>query len=238
MVSILIDSREHQLYERLKESPFTIEQKQLDIGDIHLVKDDFYIILERKTFADFAASLKDGRYREQKYRLKESQAPVAYLLEGVPNIPELSVMNQSVYGIQPSAFISAILHTSFREGFHMFFASDMEETMRWILELAKRLEKDSGNFKIQEGGNYIEMIRPKQQKIKHITPELCQSMILMQIPGISSRLATELIQKFGSVRQLFETLNPLSQVERLESLQTIPLLGPKKAHQILEYLKL
>lgn len=93
----------------------------MNIGDIHIVKEDICIILERKTFADFAASLKDGRYREQKYRLKESGAFVAYLLEEVPNVPDLATYTHSVYGLQPSAFISAIIHTSFRDGFHVFF---------------------------------------------------------------------------------------------------------------------
>jgi crossover junction endonuclease MUS81 len=50
-------------------------------------------IVERKTADDLAASIMDGRYEEQKYRLKTSGlSNVIYLVEGTPSqhckIPE------------------------------------------------------------------------------------------------------------------------------------------------------
>lgn len=236
MVSILVDTREQTLYQKLKDGPFQIEQRALEIGDIHIVKDDIYLIIERKTFADFAASLKDGRYREQKYRLKASGAPVAYILEEVPNIPDLAKITKTIYSLQPSAFISSIIHTSFRDGFHMFFSTDMDETVVWLLEIAKRMEKDVSNFTRQEGGDYIDTVRPKQRKIEQMDVKTAQSMMLMQIPGISSALAKALIEEFGTVRQMIERLILLNETERLESLQKVPLIGSKKAKKIIEYL--
>lgn len=236
MVSILVDTREQSLYQKLKDSSFQIEQRTLDIGDIHIVKDDIYLIIERKTFADFAASLKDGRYREQKYRLKASGTPVAYILEEVPNVPELAKITKTIYGLQPSAFISSIIHTSFRDGFHMFFSTNIDETIVWLLEIAKRMEKDSSKFTRQEGGDYIDTVRPKQRKIEQLDVKTAQSMMLMQIPGISSGLAKSLIEEFRTVREIIELLSPLEEKERLECLQRVPLIGSKKAKKIIEYL--
>lgn len=237
MVSIIIDTREQRLYERMKDSSYTIEQKALDIGDIHLVHEGVCVILERKTFADFAASLKDGRYKEQKYRLKESGLRVAYLLEEVPSVPDLVSHTHTIYGLQPSAFITSMIHTMFRDGFPILMASSMDETVQWIYEIAKRMEKEPNNFRsIQEGGSYVDTLRSKQCKSEKIDVPMCQTMMLMQIPGISHKLAKELVDKFGTVRALIETLVPLDDKARLTELQSVPLLGPKKAQKIIEYL--
>ena len=71
--TLIIDNREKHLIELLKkrypELVFSIQQ--LDIGDIHvLYKGILVVVIERKTIADLIASIKDGRYREQKLRLK------------------------------------------------------------------------------------------------------------------------------------------------------------------------
>ena len=49
----------------------TIEKENLPIGDIIIYSDEGeeIAIIERKTLADLAASIRDGRYSEQSYRL-------------------------------------------------------------------------------------------------------------------------------------------------------------------------
>jgi len=59
----------------------------LTLGDYHLRTDDkIFFIFERKTWKDLAASIKDGRYREQKKRLCEvargGEIRVFYIIEG------------------------------------------------------------------------------------------------------------------------------------------------------------
>ena len=48
-----------------------VERKRLDVGDVelHAPDSDRTIVIERKTWLDFAASLRDGRYNDQKARL-------------------------------------------------------------------------------------------------------------------------------------------------------------------------
>ena len=67
-MTLYIDCREHALLARMK-----AESKQMSIGDISIEKDDQTVVLiERKTVADLASSICDGRYKEQQYRLLES----------------------------------------------------------------------------------------------------------------------------------------------------------------------
>jgi ERCC4-type nuclease len=52
---------------------FCIEKKVITLGDIHFVNDEKEVlIIERKSLSDLIASIKDGRYEEQSYRLINS----------------------------------------------------------------------------------------------------------------------------------------------------------------------
>lgn len=86
----LIDSRENIMIEKLKvENSFPFSQKMLSTGDIHLISGEQKLIIERKTWNDLRASLRDNRFREQRSRLlmeaKDSRIKLCYLIEGIYN---------------------------------------------------------------------------------------------------------------------------------------------------------
>ena len=89
-----IDIREHDLFQYCKqtlEKQFLINDvllvsENLPVGDI-IIADNLEekLIIERKTLADLASSIKDGRYAEQSYRLNGLSHPnhnIIYLIEG------------------------------------------------------------------------------------------------------------------------------------------------------------
>ena len=83
-IKIQIDYRETKIIELLK-VPF--ETCNLPIGDIIFKNgEEIEYIIERKTIGDLVSSICDGRYAEQKDRLKESvngdNQKIVYLLEG------------------------------------------------------------------------------------------------------------------------------------------------------------
>ena len=71
-MQFIIDNREKELKDYFKNND-NIKFENLDIGDI-VIKDNDKIIMmiERKTLEDLSASIKDGRYKEQKIRLKSA----------------------------------------------------------------------------------------------------------------------------------------------------------------------
>ncbi len=89
---IKIDYRENNLLATMnllfKEHSHEIQHGNLPLGDIILVDDSTTIekvIIERKTLYDLAASIKDGRYNEQSFRLNNVSLPnhnIIYLIEG------------------------------------------------------------------------------------------------------------------------------------------------------------
>ncbi len=68
---IIIDNREHHLINLLEDNEITIEKKNLDLGDIIIIKENYKILIERKTISDLCSSIKDGRYKEQKIRFNK-----------------------------------------------------------------------------------------------------------------------------------------------------------------------
>ena len=89
-MKIIVDERETALYGLLTQQParMTIEKRVIPLGDILFTSDDesiTYQIIERKSIADLLASVKDGRYAEQSYRLANcfpNRHNIVYLIEG------------------------------------------------------------------------------------------------------------------------------------------------------------
>ena len=76
-MKILLDCREQDLFSLLtivinkNNSDILLESAQLSIGDI-IIQDDEeteLLVIERKSVKDLAASITDGRYSEQSFRL-------------------------------------------------------------------------------------------------------------------------------------------------------------------------
>ena len=80
-----IDYREHGLIACIgTPEGLSVEVKPLDVGDIVIQRDcGETVIIERKTLADLRSSLVDGRWSEQKSRLKGLEGcTVHFLIEG------------------------------------------------------------------------------------------------------------------------------------------------------------
>ena len=97
----------------IAEKNIKIEERQLSLGDFLWIykdkKDNMeYVIdfiIERKTLNDLASSILDGRYTEQKCRLKNSFfTHIYYLFEGTTNL-------QTLQKISKSSINTAIYHT-------------------------------------------------------------------------------------------------------------------------------
>jgi len=144
---IIIDERETDLYERcsiLAKSIPTIEisKEVLPLGDIILKSsnpnnDDILLLIERKTFSDLLASIKDGRYEEQSYRLLYSTGlpphSIIYLLEGMFSQLRNDVDKKIIY--------SSMTSLQYFKGFSIQRTSMINESAEWIINMAKKIER-------------------------------------------------------------------------------------------------
>ena len=151
-MKIIIDYREKDLIElcnsKLNENfkNINIIHENLPIGDV-IIKDDNdneLIIIERKSLKDLAASINDGRYSEQSFRLNNCNIHnhnIIYLIEG-----EWSLYNKYKHKgrITEQTLISSIISINYFKGFSIYRTSHTTESAAYILYLADKLEREKG----------------------------------------------------------------------------------------------
>lgn len=82
-------------------------------------------IIERKRMDDFGASIKDGRYREQKFRLKQcGLQTVIYLIE--------SLGNNAYAGLPLSTLYQAAINTLIHDCFDVKFTNGLNGTVEYL----------------------------------------------------------------------------------------------------------
>jgi ERCC4-type nuclease len=234
-MNIKIDNRESDLIQlcqlelakemakgKSSKNNITIEVLPLPIGDIileYLSKE--IIIIERKSAADLEASIKDGRYEEQSYRLSNSEVHnhnIVYLIEG-------SLINRQ----NKQMLYSSMFSLNYSKGFSVLRSSSIQETAYIICNMAYKLNKNMLENKLSYYKNkevkqeiiendvvetdvvetdenehietsYCSVV--KKVKKDNITPENISEIMLCQIPGISSVSAIAIMSQFKTMQNL------------------------------------
>lgn len=221
-MKIIVDEREAALYEiclnhenNNKES-FLLEKRVLQLGDILITNDDestTYLCIERKSLQDLLSSIKDGRYKEQSYRLSNcypNRHNVVYLLEGM-----LSTVKDK------QLVISCIASLNYFKGFSVHRTISMAETATYILCMADKMSREFKKGTCVE--NYVTTTPTtnvnavstdycnvvKVSKKANITKENMGAMLLMQVPGVSSSTAVEIMRPFSSFVEFIDHVRAL-----------------------------
>jgi ERCC4-type nuclease len=148
---IKVDNRENELLAQIKQLVLFIPIfKQIKIVTENLPLGDFIIadekedklIIERKTIADLLASIKDGRYDEQSYRLNginHHNHNIIYLIEG--DVNKAGNRFKSDNKTEKLTAYSAMFSLNYFKGFSVFRTFTMDETALMICNMAYKLEK-------------------------------------------------------------------------------------------------
>jgi ERCC4-type nuclease len=195
---IRLDMRETGLFAAFTVKPPTAA---LPVGDVWIgCADDGHIaangiILERKTVADFDASIKDGRYDEQRGRMlayaQERGAKVAYVVEGH--------VEKSSLG--PAALVKKIAHAELNHGIPVFRTFSQAETTRLceaLLAMWADGKLGGEAARAQKAADGIHVVK----KANVEDPHQFALQILCQCPGLSVKAADALLAQFGGLRQV------------------------------------
>ena len=218
---IKLDVRETKLKSQLEslllvsaKTHTRLSMEQLPLGDAIICDDDGTerVIIERKSLPDLAASIVDGRYKEQGRRLAMSGFPphnIFYLLEG-----DLLRFRSKCRTVNSDTIRSTIISLSFLKGFSVHSVSGVDESARWIMKFADRLQSSKTPGRYEGGGDgapppasatsFVEVA--SRVKKDHITPDNALPLMLAQIPGVSTVTAEAIAQRYPSVRALSSAL--------------------------------
>lgn len=237
---IKIDNRERDLIKKCEDllvavpafKELKIEVHQLPLGDIIICSNQNNeqidnILVERKTLSDLAASIKDGRYDEQSYRLNGlpiHNHNIIYLIEG-----DLGKFNSFKERIDKQTIYSAMFSINHFKGFSLARTNTIDETAFMVCNMAYKIGKDtekkpyyqnkteqsiepnneennitSETAETQSIKDYCAVI--KKVKKDNITPENIGEIMLCQIPGVSSVSAIAILSKFKTLPELIKAL--------------------------------
>lgn len=234
-VEIRVDYRESALINHLKsDSNADVFEDNLELGDIQIIDNDngINLVFERKTISDLAASLKDGRYKEQKCRILSHYNPkhVTYIIEG-----STGPISTDRYGLTNSVYEGIYINTMYRDGIHILFVDDVQDTAKWIRKVATKVIQNPAKFAEGCGQrDYVSSCKAKSKKSDNVTPETCYIMQLCQVPGVSVKIARNIQEKYKTYRELITVLS--SAPEPCKLLSQLPLIGAKKAKMIVSFL--
>ncbi len=253
---IKIDIREPELFHKCKATIEAVTKFQdiqlvsevLPLGDI-IINDGTKdcIILERKTLTDLAASIKDGRYEEQSYRLNglnHHNHNIIYLIEG-----DMTRFNTFKERIDKQTLYSAMFSIMYFKGFSVMRSNTIDETAMIACNMTYKLvgglkagktafynnnirdENTSGDKNNNaDDKNITEEKQPsdkdycavvKKVKKDNITPDNIGEIMLCQIPGISSASALAILAEFKTlpnlIMKLKEDENCLNGISTIDS---------------------
>jgi len=227
-IKIIIDNREKDIIQLFKVTDFKFKNNELieiaydnlDIGDFHIkVDEQLAIVIERKTLADLAASIKDGRYKEQKARMKAINIPnhyKMYLIEGEVYAEDSLDKNSkfvSCNGIAISTIISSIVNTYLRDGLSIYKTKNINATAKFLAKIFEKMPEFGNNVlnnsqsissigqsNEQETDEYMSGLKLKKKE--NMTGIACYISQLAQITGVSYNIAKSISEKFNSLIDL------------------------------------
>ena len=149
-----VDVRENKLIKLLQntnsEYGFTIKIENLHLGDIIICDDNGkeLILIERKSLADLASSIRDGRYAEQSYRLAEYPVHnhnIVYLIEG--NLSNFGMNPYSNFSkknpINKKTLRSTMLSVMYYKGFSVMQTVSLVETAEVIMQMTDKIKRET-----------------------------------------------------------------------------------------------
>ena len=219
---VVIDYREKDLYRECLEvvkrhglsEKVVLSNDNLAIGDIIIRDNDGNekLIIERKSVADLASSISDGRYKEQSLRLQNSSLPnhnILYMIEG-----SIETYKPKWSRIDKTSLYSSIVTLNHYKGFSILKTNRITESAEYIIRYADKIQRNSKQDPYyisdetsetnQAQQSYTDVI--KRVKKDNITSSNIHAIWLSQLPYVSGNIANVILSEYKTLWTLRESL--------------------------------
>ena len=243
---IKIDTRERELIKKCEDllvavpafKELKIEVHQLPLGDIIICsgQNDDNILVERKTLSDLAASIKDGRYEEQSYRLNGlplHNHNIVYLIEG-----DLGKFNSFKERIDRQTIYSAMFSINYFKGFSLMRTNTMDETAFMICNMAYKIGKETGKkpyFQNKICQQEADVNNEEQKFINEDKINEEQEQNKIEVPSLGTKDYCSVIKKVKKDNITCENIGEimLCQIPGVSSVSAIAILSKYKTLPIM-----
>jgi hypothetical protein len=222
-----------------KHESHTLRKQRLVIGDVVIQQKHSdadadavdVILFERKTLNDLAASIRDGRYKEQSFRLNQycelANHNVIYVIEG--DMAKYTDKAKSANPITKKALYSAMFSMMYLKGFSVFRTANIRETADLILYFADKHDavplperkpyytnkankrnhpapvEPTAPATASSGGDYSGMFKYKERS-SQITPDNIGEIMISAIPFVNSKTASAIMAEYKTVPNLIDAM--------------------------------
>lgn len=238
-MELIVDDREKALFDYLEnishKTRINYKIQRCSIGDYSIsYKGYILLVIERKTWVDLSASMRDGRKHnvEKLFKLRtDTGCQIAYLIEG-----NATPKFDAVYGNLPIRNLRAHLdHLAFRDNIQILYSASAEYTAGRLFELAQNLlsckkiiqdidEKEAVN------GAYDASSKLKEKQVSNIG---LNEQLLRCLPGIGSIISATLSEQGITLYQLYKSEYTTEQIAELKY-STGAMIGMDKGRKIAE----
>lgn len=198
MAQLVIDDREHALVDLVRADPvlgMMYTKLRLPLADVLIrgAGGEVAFAIERKTVADLTASMRDGRFVEQRARLLETygRERVVYILEG----------GDPVWGMPCERGALMALH--FRDRVQVLRTLDVAETALALSKLVSLCVEGRAEARDAPPSGDA----PSVRRLCTATPKSALVAMLCVLPGMSVAKARAVAEETGSMRELCEMVH-------------------------------
>lgn len=168
---------------------FEVEFLELKVGD-YLINN---VAIERKTVSDFLSSMLNRRIIRQIEELQQYENRLL-IIEGISEQELYSERTEERTGIHPNSVRGFLLSIALKRKVPIIFSKDAEDTARFIDVLARKKETESSL-------NVSKKTLNKKERLQ---------FIIESFPGIGPMTAKKLLEKFKTLKKIFNS--PLEEI--------------------------
>ncbi|HSD05444.1 MAG TPA: ERCC4 domain-containing protein [Nitrosopumilaceae archaeon] len=191
---MIVDERERKsgIPDLLRAVGIKVELTNLPIGDYIVAPET---VVERKSIQDLISSVFDGRLFDQCHRLKEHFEHPAILMEG--NVDKIDEITEN-----PLVFYGALSSIALDFKIPIIPTPSASHSAKLLVSMCARQNNSKGPF------------LKKIKKYNDIQRQ--QLSVLCSLPGVGEKLATRMLEKFGSpTNTLKASYNELAKIQGL-----------------------
>ncbi len=195
MTVLTVDCRELKIIQKLKDLHETCVVQSMDIGDFSFHDEKYTLIVERKTWPDLRASIRDNRFREQRSRLREWKAShenrqIMYLIEGLFE-PEYTNERRTCERLMIGYSIPVL------------FIDSMDGVVKQLRDW-KQLPSLEKLFQTREISQ--DQVESRTRKKNYDDSSLFFQATLSQMKGVTTSMAKAISVRFGTVKEFIEAM--------------------------------